>query len=583
MGSRGAGNTIAASNMTEVVLCDPTTGVPYSATGGGGGGGSGFVESLWTDDTAAYFVRSDNGTAITWFTISGSSCSAPGTGARPAGGTSAVIDRSGYQATAGGTGFSSGDLLDHFTIMDPASGAVIGNFWINATTSAKLTSGPSAGSIVPISPLPTGAATAVNQPTSYASPDARKVAVVTNGAILFTDDFGGAAVDTAVRWDVIDGGLGANPTLHSQTLTQAKIGSGTTGMTDSVSGSALTVTMGTTLGAERWYLSQQAFAGAEDLLILLSKSQALAANSIWIGLVEVDPTTLIPLLNPNLAADGNGACQFTNMGGVEFGQTATATAYAANAIGDSSGAIATGSTATAIAALTTLSEFVVEYHSEDIIASNATVDSAAAKGATPSRVSTQVPNDGKVYKLLMRLRNVTTPGTSTTVTIARIMMWDSQEMRVEVVSGRGDTNGQKAVGVNVSNTALVTLTGTNSLSLIGNTSGGLPSTSWLRLHAALAATGFIKNAAGQAYIWDLLNTSAGIRYLHLYNKTSAPTLSTDTPLLTIGIPIGGKATFSTDIGFAFSTGIAYAITTDDAAIPVTAATAGDVQGLVGCR
>ncbi len=404
--------------------------------------------------------------------------------------------------------------------------------------------------------------------TNYASPDGRKVAEVTNGAILFTDDFGGAAVDTTVRWDVIDGGLGANPTLHSQSLTQGAIGSGVTGITDAVSGSALTVTMGTTASAERWYLSQQAFAGAEDLLVIASKSQALVANDIFIGLVEVDPTTLIPLLNPNLAA------YFTNMGGVQLGATATATAFTTQAIGDSSGAIAPGSTGTAAAALSTSSEFVVEFHAEDVIASNGTVDSAAAKASAPSRVSTQTPNDGKVYKLLMRFRNIGTPGSSTTVTVQRIMVWDSQELRVEVASGRGDNNGQKAVAVNVAN-AVALAAGNQTVGTVFLKAQGV-SAGVLISRIVTGASGVIKAGAGQVYGWNFFNTNAAVRYMQIYNKTTAGVPGTDTPVLTIPLAIGGSSILSSDIGAAFATGISWAITTD--APGATIGASGDVVG-----
>ena len=424
---------------------------------------------------------------------------------------------------------------------------------------------------------PAGAAyTAGGGTTAYLSPDGRSVGVVTNGAILFSDDFGGAAVDTTARWDVIDGGLGANPTLRGRTLVQGAIGSGVTGVTDSVSGSALSVVMGTTLGAERWYLSQQAFAGTEDLLVILSKSQALTANMIWIGLVEVDPVTLIPLLNPNLAG------YFTNMGGVEFGQTATAAAFACNAVGDSSGAIATGSTATAIAALSTLSEFNIEFHAEDVIASNGTVDSSAAKGATPSRVSTQVPNDGRVYKLLMRFKNVGAPGSATTVTVARILVWDSQEMRVEVASGRGDSNGQKAVAVNVTNgsgaAVPITLGASTTLTLGGVYARGITSGGLSSARIVSGFDGVAKASAGQLYSYDLYNTQASARFFQIYASATAVAAG-GAPVMTIPLPPSSRVALSTDIGWAVATGLAWGVTTDAAGSSQGAG--GDVVGVLG--
>ena len=398
--------------------------------------------------------------------------------------------------------------------------------------------------------------------SAYVTPDGRGVEVMANMAALLMDDFGGAAVNTTTTWNVIDGGLGANPTLNGQSLTQGAIGSGVTGITDSVASSALTVAMGTTNNAERWYLSQQVFAGMEDVTIVTSKSQALTANSIFFGLVEVDPVTLIPLLNPNLAA------QFTNMGGVEFGATVGANSYACQAIGDSSGAIATGSTAVALNPLTTTSEFMIEFHAEDIICSNGAVDSVNGKSNAPSRVSTQCPNDGKVYKLLMRFKNVSAPGSNTNVVIQRVLAVLSQEIRAEVTSGRGDNNTQKAIPVNLCGN-----------SVANRLTGGLATTQ--RLSAATATTGVVKASAGQVYLVDVISTNAAVRYLHLYNKATAPTLNTDTPLMTIGLPANGAKSLSIDAGVAFPAGIAWAVTTDDAAVPVTAGAAGDIQGTIG--
>lgn len=118
------------------------------------------AESLWTDDSGSYFVRVDLGGTISWADLSGNTASAPGTGSRPAAGATVLLSRSSFQATAAATGYGTGDYLDHFVTTDPASGAVLGNFWLNLTTGAKLVSAPASGNISPVAPLPTGAATA---------------------------------------------------------------------------------------------------------------------------------------------------------------------------------------------------------------------------------------------------------------------------------------------------------------------------------------------------------------------------------------------------------------------------------------
>lgn len=77
------------------------------------------------------------------------------------------------------------------------------------------------------------------------------------------------------------------------------------------------------------------------------------------------------------------------------------------------------------------------------------------------------------------------------------------------------------------------------------------------------------------------NTNAAIRYLQIYNKATAGTLSTDTPALTIPLPPNVPVPVNfTDIGGAFATGISWQFTTDDVAIPTTAGASTDIHGFV---
>ena len=92
-----------------------------------------------------------------------------------------------------------------------------------------------------------------------------------------------------------------------------------------------------------------------------------------------------------------------------------------------------------------------------------------------------------------------------------------------------------------------------------STSGGL-SISRVVSAASTNATS-AKASAGQVYGWYLSNSNAANRYFKLYNKASAPTVGTDTPVMTIMIPAGGAANVLGATGIAFGTGIAYALTT----------------------
>lgn len=293
--------------------------------------------------------------------------------------------------------------------------------------------------------------------TFYSAPDGRGVVVGSNMGLLFSDGFGGAAVDTT-KWDVLAGGLGANPTLDGETLQQGAIGSGQcAAMTYAVSNSQLVVQMGTTLNDELWFLSKQMFAGTEDLTAIFGLTPNSVDNSIFIGFVEVDAATGIPLSNPNLAG------YFTNMGGLDAGQSGSGYSMRLQAIEDSSPVLGdTGLQTITATGKGTIQEYTIEFHAEDIIASCAAVDAVGGKQATALRLSSQVPNDARVYKLILRFRNITAaPASSATFTLDRILVVGSQELRVEVASGRGDQNAQKAVAVNPVGAAVLRAAGTN--------------------------------------------------------------------------------------------------------------------------
>jgi len=95
-------------------------------------------------------------------------------------------------------------------------------------------------------------------------------------------------------------------------------------------------------------------------------------------------------------------------------------------------------------------------------------------------------------------------------------------------------------------------------------SGGAALISCVISAASTNATS-VKASAGQVYTVYAHNINAAVRYLKLYNKVSAPTVGTDTPLMTLPIPgnvSGAGVVLDTGgMGIAFGTGIALAITT----------------------
>lgn len=76
----------------------------------------------------------------------------------------------------------------------------------------------------------------------------------------------------------------------------------------------------------------------------------------------------------------------------------------------------------------------------------------------------------------------------------------------------------------------------------------------------------VKASAGVLGMATVSNVNAAVRYLKFYNKASAPTVGTDTPVLTFAIPGNTAGAGSNvpipDVGLAFTTGIAFALTVE---------------------
>ena len=126
--------------------------------------------------------------------------------------------------------------------------------------------------------------------------------------------------------------------------------------------------------------------------------------------------------------------------------------------------------------------------------------------------------------------------------------------------------------------------GTNLIGDVGGqvraTSGGLASISRLLSSAASTNATVVKGSAGRAYKIRGYNAAAAVRYLKLYNKATAPTVGTDTPVATIALK--PSDIFDIDFGLLgeyFGTGIGYALTTGAPDADTGALTAGDVLGM----
>src|SRR6185437_1283442 len=69
--------------------------------------------------------------------------------------------------------------------------------------------------------------------------------------------------------------------------------------------------------------------------------------------------------------------------------------------------------------------------------------------------------------------------------------------------------------------------------------------------AATTNSTLVKNSKGQVYGWSIYNKSAATVFVKLYNKATAPTIGTDTPVFTIPVPAGSSAVLASDVGIVF--------------------------------
>lgn len=334
----------------------------------------------------------------------------------------------------------------------------------------------------------------------------------------FRDSFGGSAIDTE-KW-------------------VSSIG---TGMVATVSSGVLTVATGTTANALTTLTSNEIFTVPFRLSFNLGLSQRIANQSFFIEMISVNPLTGLP--------DGLHSCGY-----LFDGTTATQGKYFVqnNAVSPlTSGAVTVPTTAGAV------SIYEVEPFCDEVWFHGKSMDSSG--GRTNSYVRhQQIPDPNASYKIRIRVVNGSTaPASTTSLSMQFIACQDYAELTAEITSGRGQSVAGQGIGVYMTGGVTQTITGTitaNQGSFTAPTPGTISA-------AASTNTGFLKASAGTVYMITLTNYSASPRYLKLYNKTTAPTIGTDTPVMTI--PVLANSMIAIPFGTTgkrFSTGIAYALT-----------------------
>jgi len=150
--------------------------------------------------------------------------------------------------------------------------------------------------------------------------------------------------------------------------------------------------------------------------------------------------------------------------------------------------------------------------------------------------------------------------------------------RVMPVAFFADETATDSVDEGDAGAARMTLDRKQIVSTYAHTAGGY--TPYKLVSAATTNATSVKASAGTVGYIAVSNVNAAARYLKLYNKASAPTVGTDTPVHTFIIP-GNTAGAGSNImlppqGIAFSTGIAFALTTEATDAGTTAVAANEI-------
>lgn len=121
----------------------------------------------------------------------------------------------------------------------------------------------------------------------------------------------------------------------------------------------------------------------------------------------------------------------------------------------------------------------------------------------------------------------------------------------------------------------------------GRFSRELPVTTQTHFKSSTASTNatLIKGSAGSVFNMVIHNTHGGgannsISF-RLYNKSTAPVVGTDVPMIVIHVPPNQSKEINFTSGITFTNGIAYSLTDGDALLDATAVSADGVQVYIG--
>ena len=323
-------------------------------------------------------------------------------------------------------------------------------------------------------------------------------------------------------------------------------------------GTGAVLTKGVALNSTSMITTKDVFTVPCRISFGLTLSQRIANQVFMVELVSVDPVTLLP--------DDKEI-----VGWVFDGTTATSNKYR---VGSNSSAVDASVTTTTTAGG---GMFEIAINTEECWFHSNAVDGASGRAAS-FRKHTRLPDPALLYKLRIKSwnSNATAPASATTLTISHVAIADFGEMIAEVEFCKGGGASGASIPAQIINNPTVNLAGGSSLSL--NPSSGFGYSIHGRITSAASTNAtLIKGSAGTLGFMSLMNVGNFTRYLKIYNKASAPTVGTDTPIYTFSIPPLCTTYIPLPAqGLRGATGLAFAITGGPADNDTSAIAAGEI-------
>jgi hypothetical protein len=325
----------------------------------------------------------------------------------------------------------------------------------------------------------------------------------------------------------------------------------------SVTGGNLVVTTGTTINTETSLTTKEYFTAPFKAAFGFQISQKIANQDFFMELVAVkDDGTLDETAVASWRVSGTDSTT-TTVARVETRNGQPARSQSGNIT---------------VATQTTAAIYEIVLESDEVTFHNKGADSSSAKTVSVVRNSV-APDPNYKYKLRYRIANTgTAPASTTTVTAGFVTAVDYTEILVELTGATGTTLGSSSLPVNITSG---NIGGTVSLQASSSVAG----TSIAKVNAAATTNAtLVKSTAGRVYGYHFVNNTASVKYVRLYNLTTAPTVGTSVPLVIIPIAANATAHIDMSVPMAFGTGISYAITGAGTDLDATAVAVGDVIG-----